>query len=92
MDEVTSAFQANVFSILRVSKVVLPHMASRKQGLIINIGSIVGEMYVFILGVYTLDTTPNGSFMHDRPTPFSGIYSATKVKPIFALFPIPRTN
>lgn len=56
LDEVKAAFDANVFSILRVSRAVLPHMAARKQGLILNVGSVVGEI----------------------PTPWSGIYSASK--------------
>ena len=46
LDQVRDVFEANTFSILRVSRVVVPHMAARKQGLIVNIGSIVGEMYV----------------------------------------------
>ncbi|KAK7463886.1 NADPH-dependent 1-acyl dihydroxyacetone phosphate reductase [Stygiomarasmius scandens] len=56
LDEVKDAFDTNTFSVLRVSRAVIPHMAARKRGLIVNIGSIAG----------------------DTPTPWNGLYSATK--------------
>ncbi|OCH89573.1 oxidoreductase [Obba rivulosa] len=56
MDSITNAFDTNVLSIVRVSKAVIPHMASERSGVIVNMGSIAG----------------------DTPTPFGGIYSATK--------------
>lgn len=46
IEGVASAFDTNCLSVLRVCKSVVPHMATRKCGLIVNIGSIVGEMYV----------------------------------------------
>ena len=46
IEEVAAVFDANVLSVLRVCKAAVPHMASRKHGLIVNIGSIVGEMCV----------------------------------------------
>ncbi|KAH7890652.1 oxidoreductase [Phlebopus sp. FC_14] len=42
MEQVQNAFNLNTFSVLRVSNTVLPSMIERKQGLIINIGSIAG--------------------------------------------------
>lgn len=45
IEGVASAFDTNCLSVLRVCKAVVPHMASRKSGLIVNIGSVVGEMY-----------------------------------------------
>ncbi|KAI0003800.1 oxidoreductase [Russula compacta] len=40
LEQIQSAFDANVFSVLRVNRAVLPHMAARKQGMFITIGSI----------------------------------------------------
>ncbi|GAA6026790.1 hypothetical protein JCM8097_005862 [Rhodosporidiobolus ruineniae] len=51
-----AVFDTNFFAPLRLSKLVVPHMVERRSGLIINIGSIVGNV----------------------PTPWSGIYSASK--------------
>ncbi len=48
LEVVQKIFDANVYSVLRVSKAVFPHMAARKSGTIVNIGSIVGEMYDFL--------------------------------------------
>ena len=45
MDRVRNTFETNTFSALRTAKAVFPHMAARKSGLIINIGSIAGLMY-----------------------------------------------
>ncbi|THV07603.1 oxidoreductase [Dendrothele bispora CBS 962.96] len=56
LDEVKDAFETNTFSVLRVSRTVIPHMAVRRSGLVVNIGSIAG----------------------DTPTPWNGLYSATK--------------
>ncbi len=46
MDIVQKSLDLNVVSILRVAKAAIPHMAKRRSGLIINIGSVVGEMQV----------------------------------------------
>ncbi|TFY82951.1 hypothetical protein EWM64_g1066 [Hericium alpestre] len=43
LDVIRDAYETNVLSILRVSKAAFPHMASRKQGLFINISSITGS-------------------------------------------------
>jgi len=44
LDQARQAFDTNTFSILRVAKAVIPSMVERKQGLIINIGSVAGNM------------------------------------------------
>ena len=44
MDAVKQVFDTNTFSILRVCKAVVPIMAKRHRGTIINIGSVMGEM------------------------------------------------
>jgi NADP-dependent 3-hydroxy acid dehydrogenase YdfG len=44
IEEIRTVYDTNILSVLRVSRAVVPHMASRKSGLIVNIGSIVGEM------------------------------------------------
>ncbi|KAF4573139.1 hypothetical protein EYR36_007649 [Pleurotus pulmonarius] len=56
LERVRQTFETNVFAALRVAKAVMPAMAERKSGTIVNIGSIVGEI----------------------PTPWNGIYSASK--------------
>ncbi|GAA5879685.1 hypothetical protein JCM8547_008955 [Rhodosporidiobolus lusitaniae] len=53
---VKAVFDTNVFAPLRLAKLVAPHMAERRSGLIVNIGSIVGNI----------------------PTPWAGIYAASK--------------
>ncbi|KAI0725146.1 oxidoreductase [Fomitopsis betulina] len=44
IEDVAAVFDANTLSVLRVCKAAVPHMAARKQGLIVNIGSVVGEI------------------------------------------------
>jgi short-subunit dehydrogenase len=43
LEQVQAAFDANVFSVLRVNRAVFPYMAARKQGMFITIGSVVAE-------------------------------------------------
>ena len=45
LEQVQVAFDTNVFSVLRVNRAVLPHMAARKQGMFITIGSVVAQRY-----------------------------------------------
>ncbi|EMD40597.1 hypothetical protein CERSUDRAFT_148766 [Gelatoporia subvermispora B] len=56
LEQTKAIFETNVFSILLTAKAVLPHMAKRRSGLIVTVGSVDGEI----------------------PTPFSGVYDASK--------------
>lgn len=46
MEQVHAVFEANTYGTLRVAQAAFPHMAARRSGLVINIGSIVGDMCV----------------------------------------------
>jgi short-subunit dehydrogenase len=56
LNQAKQTFDTNVFAALRTAKAVVPSMAKRRSGLIINIGSIVADV----------------------PTPWNGIYCASK--------------
>jgi 1-acylglycerone phosphate reductase len=60
--------------MLRVARAVIPFMAQRKRGLIVNIGSIAGDMLVQCLVPLSELLTGNNR----SPTPWAGIYCATK--------------
>ena len=75
LEQVQAAFDTNVFSVLRVNRAVLPHMAARKQGMFITIGSIVAQWYAHLyLSLFhrKLNCSPRS------PLPWGGIYAATK--------------
>ena len=46
MDVVERAYDTNVFSIVRMCKAVIPHMAARKTGTVVNISSLTACMCV----------------------------------------------
>lgn len=52
-EEIKKAFDTNYFGPVNVMKAVLPHMRSRKQGLIINVTSIAGYMGLPFRGIYS---------------------------------------
>jgi len=52
LEQVQTAFNTNVFSILRINRAVLPHMAARKRGMLITIGSIVAQCPLPWGGIY----------------------------------------
>jgi len=56
VEQVKNTFDANVFGALRTARAAIPHMAKRGSGVIVNVGSIVGDI----------------------PTPWNGIYCASK--------------
>src|SRR5258707_11527268 len=45
-------FDTNVSGLLRVTRAVLPSMRQKRDGLIINIGSILGRVTFPFLGIY----------------------------------------
>ncbi|OSD03376.1 NAD-P-binding protein [Trametes coccinea BRFM310] len=52
MDEIVRMFDTNVYAVIRMAKAVIPHMAARKSGTIVNVGSIAGEIPVPWGGIY----------------------------------------
>ncbi|KAH9486548.1 Short-chain dehydrogenase cctT [Psilocybe cubensis] len=52
IEQVKEVFETNTFAILRVCKAVVPVMAKRGSGTIVNIGSIVGEISTPWSGIY----------------------------------------
>ncbi|KAF8922117.1 oxidoreductase [Mucidula mucida] len=53
LDSIKHTFDTNTFSVLRVCKAVIPIMAKKRSGLIINTGSIGGETPTPWHGVYS---------------------------------------
>ncbi|KDQ63326.1 hypothetical protein JAAARDRAFT_53550 [Jaapia argillacea MUCL 33604] len=53
MEQVKKTFDTNTFGVLRVARCAIPHMAARKSGLIITIGSIVGDIPTAWHGIYS---------------------------------------
>ncbi|KAL5535791.1 AYR1 [Sanghuangporus sanghuang] len=52
MEEVKRTFDVNVYGALRTARTVVPHMAAHKKGIIVNIGSVVGEIPTPWNGIY----------------------------------------
>lgn len=50
--QVTQQFDVNVVGIQRMLRAVLPHMRKQKDGLVINIGSILGRVTFPFFGIY----------------------------------------
>lgn len=53
LDEAQRQFQVNVFGLARVTKAVLPHMRSKKEGRIVNLASVAGQVAFGMGGWYT---------------------------------------
>lgn len=51
--EAASLFNTNVFSLLRVSQTVLPHMRAQRSGRIINVSSVLGFLPAPYMGIYS---------------------------------------
>src|SRR5258707_14685011 len=51
-EQATVIFDTNVIGLLRVTRAVLPSMRQKRDGLIINIGSILGRVTFPFLGIY----------------------------------------
>ena len=76
MEEIARIFDTNVFAAIRTTKIVIPHMAARKRGTVVNVGSVAGIMCV--LGLMFLPPFPFLSRDSGRPSPWGGIYAASK--------------
>ncbi|GAA6001193.1 hypothetical protein JCM10207_007453 [Rhodosporidiobolus poonsookiae] len=48
-----NTFEVNFWAPLRLSKLIVPHMAKQRSGLIINVGSIVGNVTTPWIGIYS---------------------------------------
>jgi NAD(P)-dependent dehydrogenase (short-subunit alcohol dehydrogenase family) len=51
-EQVQILFDTNVFGILRATRAVLPNMRQRRDGLVINVGSILGRVTFPFFGIY----------------------------------------
>jgi NADP-dependent 3-hydroxy acid dehydrogenase YdfG len=51
-EQATVVFDTNVIGLLRVTRAVLPSMRQQRDGLIINIGSVLGRVTFPFLGIY----------------------------------------
>ncbi|RDB28761.1 NADPH-dependent 1-acyldihydroxyacetone phosphate reductase [Hypsizygus marmoreus] len=52
LDDVKRNFDTNTYSVLRTAKAAIPYMAKRRSGVIVNIGSVVGEIATPWNGLY----------------------------------------
>ena len=50
--EAEAVFNTNYFATIRLAQAIIPYMAARKRGLIINMGSILGEVPSPFVGHY----------------------------------------
>ncbi|KAI0275313.1 NAD-P-binding protein [Gloeopeniophorella convolvens] len=57
LEHVQMAFNVNVHGVLRVSQAAFPHMAARKQGMFITIGSVAGNNTMPWGGIYSSTKT-----------------------------------
>jgi len=51
-DQAKAVFDTNVIGLLRVTRAVLPAMRQKRDGLIINVGSILGRVTFPFFGIY----------------------------------------
>lgn len=52
MDEIRRAFEINTVAALALCKAVIPHMARRSKGVVINVSSVMGEIPTPWMGMY----------------------------------------
>ncbi len=53
LEEVRQVFETNLFAVLRLSQLVLPHMRQQRSGTIVNVGSVAGQIAVPGEGAYS---------------------------------------
>ena len=58
MELALKSFDTNAFGALRTARCVIPHMAKRKEGMIVNIGSIGAYVYVHHILTYYFHCYP----------------------------------
>ena len=78
IEQVQRTFDVNVYGALRMARAVVPHMATRKKGMIINVSSVSGEMYVPLHYPTPFHLSHPERYSSPRPTPWNGIYCASK--------------
>ena len=52
LEEVKAQFETNLYAVLRMSQAVLPHMRERRNGSIVNVGSVLGRIGIPGGGAY----------------------------------------
>jgi len=52
LDQVQAVFDINVFGMLRMTRAVLPGMRRQHDGLVINVGSVLGRVTLPFFGIY----------------------------------------
>ncbi|TBU54880.1 oxidoreductase [Dichomitus squalens] len=53
LDRLQKTFDTNVFGIVRVCRAVIPYVAARKSGTIVNMGSILAHVALPFAGIYS---------------------------------------
>ena len=53
LDDYRKIMELNVFSIVRLMQLVIPHMKNQHEGMIINVSSMVSKMYIPYLAQYS---------------------------------------
>ena len=52
MDDIRGQFETNVFGLMEVTRAILPHFRLRKQGILVNVGSVGGRITFPIYSPY----------------------------------------
>jgi len=51
-EQARQQFETNVIGVLRLNRAVLPHMRARRNGFLIQVGSVLGRMALPFTGLY----------------------------------------
>jgi short-subunit dehydrogenase len=62
MDEVRRLLELNFFALLGLTQLVVPHMRARRDGMIVNVGSIAGKVPLPWLTLYSASKFAVGAF------------------------------